>query len=97
MPSDECETLDVPLLGKRIGLGRLALLPARGEIERLECSRLVVMQDRIELVRQSCQEVAANTLGLWPLDRTDSPLQTLLPQRGSNLALRAASGSARST
>src|SRR5262245_1475920 len=78
-------TSQVPSDSERKRLWYLACLPIGGGLERCDGSRLVEVQDGVELIRQPCVEVVALALGVGSVDHADRPLQLRvaqgLPQR----------------
>src|SRR5208282_6051387 len=72
----------------RVGLGRLAPVPQRGALERLDRSGAVEMDHGVELLAQAGGEVVAPPLGLRAVDHPDRPLKTWDAQWLSNRRLR---------
>src|SRR5512141_876670 len=72
---------------RRVRLGRLPLQPDRGAVERLDGTGVVEVEDRVELLREACQEVMAPALRLGPIDDADRPLEAPFRERVRDLAV----------
>src|SRR5436853_101488 len=64
---------------------RLAALPGRVQIERLQCPGLVKVNHRVELVAQAGHEIVTHSLGLRAVHDSDGPLQHRFGQLVANV------------
>src|SRR3954453_9934473 len=68
-----------------ISLRRLAAVPHRCRLQRFERTRLIEVQDRIELRGQAGGEVVADALRLRPVDDADRPFEARLAHESAAL------------
>jgi len=59
-----------------VGLGKLAALPHRGQLERLDGAGLVDVHDGVELLADTSGDVMAPALRFRLVDDADPPLET---------------------